>query len=238
MPPVELNKGASNSRRPVLLSWSGGKDAAWALHTLQRSNEFDVVGLVTTVTDGYERIAMHGIRRDILHAQAQSAGLPVIEARIPQQADNAAYEASFAAALTRARELFPGLAHIAFGDLYLEDVKAYRDALCGRLGWSPVYPLFGRNTAELAEEMFAGGLRALLCCVDTSQLDGSFSGAEFDAQLLAALPEGVDPCGEGGEFHTCVYAGPMFKSSLALQRGEGVLRENRFAFTDLGIVAG
>ena len=194
------------------------------------------MALVTTVTEGYERIAMHGIRRDILHAQARAAGVPVIEARIPQNADNTVYENSFAAALAQAREHFPGLAHIAFGDLYLEDVKAYRDALCARLGWTPVYPLFGRDTAELAGEMFAGGLRALLCCVDTSQLDGSFSGSEFDADLLAALPAGVDPCGERGEFHTCVYAGPMFKSELLLERGERVLREARFAFTEIALV--
>ena len=222
-----------HSRTAVLVSWSGGKDAAWALHALQRDSEFDVVALVTTVTDGYERIAMHGIRRDILHAQAQAAGLPVIEARIPQQADNSAYESSFAAALAQARERFPGLAHIAFGDLFLEDVKAYRDAFCARLGWTPVYPLFGSDTVALAGDMFAGGLRALLCCVDTTQLDGAFSGAEFDPELLSALPEGVDPCGERGEFHTCVYAGPMFRSALALERGECVLRDGRFAFTEL-----
>ena len=219
--------------QPVLLSWSGGKDAAWTLHALRQRGEFDVVALVTTVTEGYERIAMHGIRRDILHAQAAAAGLPVIEARLPQRADNASYEASFAAALAQARETFPGLAHVAFGDLFLEDVKAYRDALCARLGWSPVYPLFGRNTRELAGEMQAGGLRAVLCCVDTQQLDGGFSGAQFDASLLAALPDGIDPCGEHGEFHTCVYAGPMFDAALALEPGERLLRDERFAYTEL-----
>ena len=218
---------------PVLLSWSGGKDAAWTLHALRQRGDFDVVGLVTTVTEGYERIAMHGIRREILHAQAQAAGLPVIEARLPQRADNATYEDCFATALARARAMFPGLAHIAFGDLFLEDVKAYRDRLCARLGWTPVYPLFGRDTRELANEMHASGLRAVLCCVDTSQLDGNFSGTEFDASLLTALPEGVDPCGERGEFHTCVYAGPMFSAALNLQRGETVLRDGRFAFTEL-----
>jgi len=162
--------------------------------------------------------------------------VPVIEARIPQNADNTAYESSFAAALVQARELFPGIAHIAFGDLYLEDVKVYRDALCARLGWTPVYPLFGRDTTDLAAEMFAGGLRAVLCCVDTTQLDGDFSGAEFDARLLAALPGGVDPCGERGEFHTCVYAGPMFNSELTLERGERVLRDGRFAYTELRLM--
>jgi len=221
---------------PVLLSWSGGKDAAWTLHVLRQKGDFDVVGLVTTVTEGYERIAMHGIRREILHAQAKAAGLPVIEARLPQQADNATYENSFAAALTQARTMFPGLAHVAFGDLFLEDVKTYRDALCARLGWTPVYPLFGRDTRELASEMLAGGLRAVLCCVDTQQLDGGFSGAEFDAGLLAALPDGVDPCGERGEFHTCVHAGPMFNAPLRLQRGERLLRDERFAYTELQLL--
>jgi uncharacterized protein (TIGR00290 family) len=217
----------------VLLSWSGGKDAAWTLHTLRQRGEFDVVGLVTTVTEGFERIAMHGIRREILHAQAQAAGLPVIEARLPQQADNATYEASFAAALAQARKIFAGVAHIAFGDLFLADVKTYRDALCARLGWTPVYPLFGRDTRQLAGEMMAGGLRAILCCVDIQQLDSEYSGAEYDADLLANLPDGVDPCGERGEFHTCVYAGPMFHRPLPLQSGEHLLRESRFAYTDL-----
>lgn len=225
-------------KKPILLSWSGGKDAAWTLHQLQRDPAYDVIGLVTTVTEGYERIAMHGIRRDVLRAQARAAGLPVIEARLPQQADNATYEARFAGALAQARERFPGLDHIAFGDLFLEDVKAYRDALCARLGWTPVYPLFGRNTQELACEMLNGGLGAVLCCVDTQQLDASFSGAEFNARLLTLLPDDIDPCGERGEFHTCVYAGPMFSATLPLQRGETVLRDGRFAFTELQLAAG
>ena len=219
--------------QPVLLSWSGGKDAAWTLHTLRQSAAFTVVGLVTTVTEGYERIAMHGIRRDILHAQAEAVGLPVIEARLPQQADNATYEACFAAALTQARATFPGLGHIAFGDLFLEDVKAYRDALCMRHSWTPVYPLFGRDTAELANEMLAGGLCAVLCCVDCTQLDPGFSGRDFDRGLLAELPASVDPCGERGEFHTCVHAGPMFAAPLSLETGERLLRDGRFAYTEL-----
>ena len=218
---------------PVVVSWSGGKDAAWTLHTLRQSVEYDVVGLVTTVTEGYERIAMHGIRREILHAQAEAVGLPVIEARLPQRADNATYEAAFAAALEQARMRWPGIARIAFGDLYLADVKAYRDALCARLGWTPLYPLFGADTHALAHDMLAGGLRATLCCVDTQQLDARYAGREFDAQLLAELPATLDPCGENGEFHTCVHAGPLFAQPLHLVRGETVLRDERFAFCDL-----
>lgn len=216
----------------ILLSWSGGKDAAWTLHTLRQAGE-TVVGLVTTVTEDDGRIAMQGIRREVLQAQAHAAGLSVIQALQPRYADNATYETIFAAALDEARRCWPGLNRIAFGDLFLEDIKVWRDALCARLGWIPLYPLFGRDTHALAGEMLAGGLRATLCCIDTQQLDGRFAGREFDAALLAALPESVDPCGEQGEFHTCVHAGPMFERSLALERGESMLRSSRFAYVDL-----
>jgi uncharacterized protein (TIGR00290 family) len=216
----------------MLLSWSGGKDAAWTLHALRQRDVVDVVGLLTTVTEGYERIAMQGIRVALLHAQARAAGLPVIEARMPQRADNATYEAVFADGLARAQQAHPGLCDIAFGDLFLEDIKAYRDALCARLGWTPHYPLFGSDTARLAREMFAGGLDARLCCVDTTQLDARFAGRAFDAGLLEELPPQVDPCGERGEFHTLVVAGPMFAAPLAVVQGETVLRDGRFAYTD------
>lgn len=220
------------AKTTTLLSWSGGKDAAWALHALRQRGEVEVAGLLTTITEGYERIAMQGIRVEVLHAQAAAAGLPVIEARIPQRADNASYEASFADALARARQRWPGLRHIAFGDLFLADIRAWREALCARLGWTPLFPLFGSDTARLACAMLDGGLRASLCCVDTQQLDAAFAGRAFDAALLADLPASVDPCGENGEFHTCVSAGPMFAHPLALQRGETVLRDGRFAYTD------
>jgi uncharacterized protein (TIGR00290 family) len=220
-------------RTPVLVSWSGGKDAAWTLQTLRSSAQWDVVGLLTTVTDEYDRVAMHGIRRDVLHAQAAAVGLPLIEARQPRNADNAAYEAAFAAALETARTRWPDLRHVAFGDLFLADVRAYRDALCTRLDWTPVYPLFGSDTNALAGEMLAGGLRAILCCIDTQQLDVAFAGRSFDAELLISLPATVDRCGERGEFHTCVHAGPMFVQPLALERGQTMLRDGRFAFTEL-----
>lgn len=221
-----------HARLPLLLSWSGGKDAAWALHVLRAQAGIEVAGLLTTITEGYERIAMQGIRVGVLHAQAEAAGLPVIEARMPQRADNAAYEATFAAALETARERWPGIATIAFGDLFLADIRAWREALCARLGWTPLFPLFGSDTARLARQMIAGGLRAGLCCVDTTQLDARFAGRDFDEALLAELPPGVDPCGENGEFHTCVAGGPMFSRPLRLQRGETVLRDGRFAYTD------
>lgn len=221
--------------RPLLLSWSGGKDAAWALHTLRGRDDVEVVGLVTTLTEGYERIAMQGIRHALLRAQSEACGLPVIEAWMPQRADNATYRASFADALTRARERWPGLSDIAFGDLFLQDIRAWREAQCAELGWTPHFPIFDPApgyTARLAQDMLAAGLRAQLTCVDTTQLDADFSGRAFDADLLRALPPSCDPCGENGEFHTLVHAGPMFAAPIAIARGETVLREERFAYTD------
>lgn len=216
----------------MLMSWSGGKDAAWALHVLRQRGDAEVVGLVTTVTEGFERIAMQGIRIEVLEAQAKATGLPVIQARMPQRASNTVYEAVFASALDISRLRWPGLRDIAFGDLFLADIKAYRDALCGRLGWTPHYPLFGSDTATLARSMVAGGLRAHVCCVDTTQLDARFAGRPFDANLLDALPPDVDACGEHGEFHTCVSDGPMFAAPLDIMRGDTVLRDQRFAYTD------
>jgi uncharacterized protein (TIGR00290 family) len=220
------------NRTPTLLSWSGGKDAAWTLHVLRQRADVGVVGLLTTITEGYERIAMQGIRVDVLQAQARAADLPVIQARMPQRADNATYEATFADALSRARARWPELRHVAFGDLFLADIRRYREALCARLGWTPLFPLFGSDTASLARAMIAGGLRADVCCVDTEQLDAGFSGRAFDASLLDDLPGPIDPCGENGEFHTCVSAGPMFSAALQVTRGETVLRDGRFAYTD------
>ena len=222
---------------PALLSWSGGKDAAWALHTLRQRGDVDVVGLLTTLTEGFDRISMQGIRRDVLHAQARAAGLPVIETWIPQAADNATYVASVAQGLNAARERWPGLAHIAYGDLFLEDIRAWRQALCASLGFTPLFPLFGSDTAALAHTMQQGGLHAQLCCVDTTQLDASFAGRAFDTSLLRDLPQHIDPCGENGEFHTCVFAGPMFNHPIAIECGDSVLRDGRFAYTDFKLPA-
>ncbi len=218
---------------PVLLSWSGGKDAAWALHMLRRQPRYAVVGLLSTITDEDDRASMQGIRTDILHAQAAACGLPLLEARIPAAADNARYEAAFAAALDQARTRWPGIAHVAFGDLFLADIRRWREALCARLGWSPLFPLFGSDTRALALQMLDAGLRARVCCVDTRQLDPGFVGRDFDAALLAALPAGSDPCGEHGEFHTCAWDGPMFSRPLRLQQEAVVsVRDGRFACTD------
>ena len=217
---------------PVLLAWSGGKDAAWALHVLRLGGEVEVVGLLSTVTREYGRASMQGVRRDVLQAQARAAGLPLLEALIPARCDNAVYDAAMADALQQAQARWPGLRTAAFGDLLLADIRQYRQQRLAAAGWQLLTPLFGNDTAMLARQMQAGGLRAELCCVDTRQLDARFAGHPFDAALLDALPPGVDPCGENGEFHTCVWDGPMFTAPLALQRGDTVLRDDRFAYTD------
>ena len=219
-------------RTPVLLAWSGGKDAAWTLHALRGRGEVEVVGLLSTITREHDRASMQGIRREVLHAQARAASLPLMATDIPARCANDDYERAMADALAQAARRWPGLRTVAFGDLLLEDVRAYRERNLARTGWDLLTPLFGRDTAALAREMIRGGLRARLCCVDTRQLDAGFAGAAFDDALLDALPAGVDRCGENGEFHTCVEAGPMFDAPLALVRGETVLREGRFAFTD------
>lgn len=219
-------------KQQILLSWSGGKDAAWTLHALQQRDDVVVVGLLTTVTSEYDRVAMHGIRRGVLHAQADAVGLPLIEATIPAQCDNATYETAFASALAQARTRWPALDTIAFGDLFLADVRAWREASLAPLGWRIDTPLFGLDTAIVARDMQRAGLRTQLCCVDTQQLAAEFSGRAFDAELLAALPASCDPCGENGEFHTVVWDGPMFSAPVVLQRGASVLRDGRFAYTD------
>jgi len=217
----------------VVLAWSGGKDSALALRALREDPASRVRGLVTTVTSEYDRISMHGVRRAILDAQVSALGLPLIVAPIPPNAGNDVYEASFAGALRAARECWPGLTHIAFGDLFLAEVREYRERLLASLGWTGVFPLWGRETAGLAREFVADGYRAILTCVDTTQLEPGFVGRELDAEFLEDLPAGVDPCGERGEFHTCVYAGPIFDRPLRLVRGERVRRDGRFEYCDL-----
>ena len=219
---------------PVLLAWSGGKDSTLALERLLADPAWRVEALVTTVTSGYDRIAIHGVRRSILRHQVDALGLPLIEAEIPPQSSNDIYEAAFADALARARAASGVTVDaIAFGDLFLADVRAYREAMLARLGWRGVFPLWGEDTSRLARTFIARGYRAILSCVDTEQLDAAFCGRDFDKSLLADFPSHVDPCGENGEFHTCVHAGPIFRDSIALRRGERVLRDARFQFVDL-----
>jgi uncharacterized protein (TIGR00290 family) len=219
--------------KPVVLAWSGGKDSSLALAALQADPTVEVVALLTTVTGDYDRISIHGVRRSILEAQVAELGLLLVEATIPAAASNQIYEQALAAALDTLRLLHPDLRHLAFGDLFLTDVRAYRERMLAPLGWTPMFPLWGWNTALLAREFVDQGYRAILTCVDTTQLDAEFAGREFDHALLDELPSTVDPCGERGEFHTCVYAGPIFRSSLPLERGERIRRDGRFEYCDL-----
>ena len=206
----------------VLLSWSSGKDSAWALHVLRQRHPDAVAGLLTTINEAVQRVAMHAVRRDVLEAQAAAAGLPLRIVPIPDPCSNDEYESRMRVCIEQV--VRDGFTHVAFGDLFLEDVRRYRERNLAGTGLTPLFPLWQIPTRELAQEMIDGGLRARLACVDTRVLDASFAGREFDAALLADLPAGVDPCGENGEFHTCVYAGPMFERSLLLDTGGEVTR--------------
>lgn len=214
----------------ILLSWSSGKDSAWALHRLNESHPGAVGGLLTTVNEAVDRVAMHAVRRSVLEAQARMAGLPLRVVPIPHPCPNEVYEQRMAIAVADA--VRDGFTHVAFGDLFLEDVRRYREERLAGTGLEPMFPVWGLPTARLAEEMIDQGLRARLSCIDTRVLDASFAGRPFDRSLLDDLPAGVDPCGENGEFHTCVSAGPMFANALDLQTGEVVTREP-FVWTDL-----
>jgi uncharacterized protein (TIGR00290 family) len=217
----------------VILSWSGGKDSSLALAGLRADPRVEVVALQTSVTRGYDRISIHGVRRELLEAQAASAGLPLLEVTLDPACSNEAYEAAFYAGLEAARERFPHCRTIAFGDLFLEDVRAYRERLLAPTGFHPLFPIWGEDTTALAARFVARGFAAHLVCVDTTQLGAEFAGRAFDARLLQELPSGVDPCGERGEFHTFVWRAPVFAHDVPVERGEVVLREARFAYCDL-----
>ncbi|MGI9329744.1 MAG: ATP-binding protein [Gammaproteobacteria bacterium] len=221
---------------PIVLSWSSGKDSAWALQLLNDDPSFEVVGLLTTFNTDADRVAMHAVRRELVDAQARSAGLPLIRVEIPERSDNGTYEEAFGAGLRSCAKRF-GVERFAFGDLFLEDIRAYRERHLRACGFGGVYPLWGRDTAALSRQMLAGGLRAWLTCVDGQQLNHDFSGRAYDETLLTELPAGVDPCGENGEFHTFTWAGPMLKKDVQVEPGERVVKD-RFAFTDLVIADG
>ena len=215
----------------AVLSWSTGKDAAWSLHALRQSGDVEVAGLLTTIDQTSDRVAMHGVRLDLLERQAKAVGLPLLTVPLPWPCSNTEYEAAMRCALAEAVTRF-SITQVAFGDLFLEEVRAYREKLLEGTGLAPLFPLWGRPTRALAKEMIAGGLEAVLTCVNPSLLPASFAGRAFDRELLNSLPEGVDPCGERGEFHTCVTAGPMFSRPLATVGGEIVERDG-FVFADL-----
>jgi len=220
-------------RKSVVLSWSGGKDSALALDALSRDPGVEVVCLLTSVTRSYDRISVHGVRRSMLEAQVERLGLPLVEISLNPNCTNDAYEEAFHAALQEIRWDFPHVSHIAFGDLFLEDVRAYRERLLSGSGFEPLFPIWGVDTTDLARRFIADGFSARLVCVDTTQLDARFAGRLFDEQLLADLPVTADPCGERGEFHTFVSDGPPFSAPIPYRVGETVLRDDRFVFCDL-----
>ncbi|MEA2992640.1 MAG: hypothetical protein QOD40_1560 [Alphaproteobacteria bacterium] len=214
----------------ALIAWSSGKDSAWALHEVRRAGEYDVVGALTTVTETFGRVSMHGVRHQLLDAQVAAAGLSSIVVPIPFPCPNEIYEARMAAALADAKAA--GVSHVIFGDLFLQDVRAYREQKLAGTGITPLFPLWGRPTAALAREMIDGGVETYLVCIDLKQLPRDFAGRRFDHDLLAALPATTDPCGENGEFHSCVVGGPMFSRAISVALGETVEREG-FAYADL-----
>ena len=214
----------------TLLSWSTGKDSAWSLYVLRQTPRIEVAGLFTTVNAAFDRVAMHAVRRALLEAQAAAAGRPLHVIEIPWPCPNEAYESRMGAFV--AEQTARGIETMAFGDLFLEDIRAYREAKLAGSGIAPLFPLWGRDTAALAEEMIAGGLKAHLTCVDPKKLPAHFAGRAFDRALLAELPAGVDPCGENGEFHTCVSAGPMFAHAIEVRTGVIETRDG-FVFADL-----
>lgn len=220
-------------RKRVILSWSGGKDSALALDALFRDPAVEVVGLLTSVTSGYDRISVHGVRRSMLQAQVERLGLPLFEIALDPGCTNDAYEAAFHAALDQIRIDLPEVTHIAFGDLFLEDVRGYRERLLTGTGFDPLFPIWGEDTSIVARRFIADGFSARLVCVDTTQLAANFAGREFDNELLADLPPNVDPCGERGEFHTFVSDGPSFSAAVPYVIGEKVLRDDRFMFCDI-----
>ncbi|HEX2076478.1 MAG TPA: hypothetical protein VHG08_02180 [Longimicrobium sp.] len=228
----------SETREPVVLSWSGGKDSALALARLREDAAVEVVALLTTVTAEYDRISIHGVRRALLHAQAAALGLPVLEVLLEPRSSNEAYERATADTLTQVREQMPGVRRLAFGDIFLEDVRRYREELVGALGFGSLFPLWGEPSPALAEEVIDRGIAARLVCVDTHALSAAFAGRAYDRGLLAELPAGIDPCGERGEFHTFVSAGPGFAAPVPYRVGEVVLRDERFAYCDLIPTAG
>jgi uncharacterized protein (TIGR00290 family) len=220
------------TRRPrVVVSWSTGKDAAWTLHELGRAGQVDLVGLFTSVVPTFDRVSMHGVRIELARAQADAAGLPLAESEMPWPCSNRIYERVTLAALARLRRDWD-VTHVAFGDLFLADVRAYRERLLEPTGLTPIFPLWRRDTMQLAVQMVAGGVRAHVVCLDPARLERSLAGRVINASFLAALPSDVDPCGERGEFHTFVSEGPMFRHAVAVESGVVTEREG-FVYADL-----
>jgi uncharacterized protein (TIGR00290 family) len=219
-----------SARPKALIAWSSGKDSAWALHVIRQGGAYEVVGALTTLTENFQRVSMHGVRRELLNAQLAAADLPKTIVPIPYPCPNELYEARMAAALTDAKAA--GVTHVIFGDLFLQDVRAYREQKLAGTGVTPLFPLWHRPTDALAREMIEAGVETYLVCVDLKQMPKSFAGRRFDHALLSELPPAADPCGENGEFHSCVIAGPMLSRKISIDVGETVERDG-FAYADL-----
>jgi uncharacterized protein (TIGR00290 family) len=228
------SKPALLSPITTLLSWSSGKDSAWSLHLLRQDPAYQVQGLLTTVNSAFDRVAMHGVRRAVLQAQAAATGLPLHVVPLPWPCPNEDYEAAMREACSAA--VASGIEAVAFGDLFLEDVRRYREERLRGSSLTPLFPVWGRDTRALLHEMIAAGVKTRIVCVDPRKLPGAFAGQDLDEALLRELPEGVDPCGENGEFHTCVYDGPMFRHAIPIESGEVVERDG-FVFADVRLKA-
>jgi uncharacterized protein (TIGR00290 family) len=216
--------------KKLLVSWSSGKDSAWTLQVLRQAGEYEIVGLLTTINSEFDRVAMHGVRRELLEAQAEAAGLPLWLVPLPWPCSNAEYERAMDGVCARAID--EGVEAVAFGDLFLEDVRQYREERMKKAGLAPIFPLWKLDTRQLVQEMWASGLRSRIVCLDPKKLSASFAGRDIDLELIRTLPDDIDRCGENGEFHTFVYDGPMFARSIAIESGETVTRDG-FVFADL-----
>ena len=223
--------GKSESKEKILLAWSGGKDSARTLFDLLQSDRYSLAALLVTITKEYERVSMHGVRCELIQAQATTIGLPLEKVYITKNASNEEYEEQMKNVLLRYKT--KGVTAVAFGDIFLEDLKKYREENLHRIGMNAIFPLWGKNTSELAHSFVELGFKAIITCVDSEKLYGSFVGREYDEKFLADLPKGVDSCGENGEFHSFVYDGPVFSKKVRFKKGEVVLRDDRFWYCDL-----
>jgi len=217
-------------KKKLLVSWSSGKDSAWTLHVLRQAGEYEIAGLLTTINSEFDRVAMHGVRRELLEAQAEAARLPLWIVPLPWPCSNEQYESAMGAVCAKAIDA--GVEAVAFGDLFLEDVRRYREDRMKKAGLGPIFPLWKLDTTRLVREMWSAGLRSRIVCLDPKKIPASFAGREVDPEFIRELPEGIDPCGENGEFHTFVYAGPMFARAIPIETGEVVDREG-FIFADV-----
>ena len=218
-------------KEKIVLCWSGGKDSCFSLYELKKTNEYEVVALLTTVTRDYERISMHGVRNQLLEEQARALGLPLEKVTISKGADNQEYETKMGSVLTEFKSR--GVSSVAFGDIFLEDLRKYREGNLAKIGMNGVFPIWKRDSTELGRSFIKAGFRAVIACVDSKQLNASFAGRIYDEQFLADLPPSADPCGENGEFHSFVFDGPIFKNPVAFSKGEIVFKDERFYFCDL-----